>query len=662
MADIAKIGFEVDSGPLDRANKALRVMAGLGRPVKSAVGGIAKAVKRTAAGLARMAKSIFSLRGAIAALGVGFLIKSFIDVSRETENLQVRLVALTGSTEDATKAFEIMQTFAGRVPFSFREIQQSGAILLTVTDDVDDLSKVLEITGDIAAATGLSFQETASQIQRSFAAGIGAADLFRDKGVSALLGFQAGATITAEETRAKILSMWDEGVTNNLRGGAQAMASTWDGVMSMLGDRWFSFRQSLMSSGLFDFMKASLTALLEFIDMNFGSIQEAGEAAGIFIKDTIIDIVIIGAKMMDVISNIVSFIKIGIDAISFLIKPLVDAMKLMGTVAGAIFDAARGDVTTFEESTKATLSRITALMEQFKDLKLPSVGAGGDKPDKGDGVSTDSNREKSLKTLDKIRQDNLKAFDDQLALLDLREQAQLEHIETLALTEEEALEARVTTEQTFNELRRQTMEEEQQTIESMAADHLERMAEMEMNNQARTLAVWQSGWQGKADIIGGIMGSMTVLMDTNSKKLFAIGKAAAIAETVIATIRAAQSSYAFGANIGGPLLGAAMAAVATISGIARVQQIKAQSFGGGSSVSANAGGGVSTSNTGTTSPTTQQLPIAAPVPTPTQTVNLRLIGSAFTAESIRDEVIPLLNQASEDGVPIKINVETDEAG
>ena len=54
---------------------------------------------------------------------------------------------------------------------------------------------MLEITGNVASVTGLDFRTTAEQIQRSFSAGIGAADLFREKGVRNMLGFKAGATV-----------------------------------------------------------------------------------------------------------------------------------------------------------------------------------------------------------------------------------------------------------------------------------------------------------------------------------------------------------------------------------------------------------------------------------------------------------------------------------
>lgn len=78
-------------------------------------------------------------------------------------------------------------------------------------------------------------------------------------------------------------------------------------------------------------------------------------------------------------------------------------------------------------------------------------------------------------------------------------------------------------------------------------------------------------------------GHMSVLMNTNSKKLFEIGKAAAIAETVINTHAAAVAAYRSlaGIQVVGPALGAAAAAAAVAFGVAQVSSIRSQSFGGG---------------------------------------------------------------------------------
>lgn len=81
-------------------------------------------------------------------------------------------------------------------------------------------------------------------------------------------------------------------------------------------------------------------------------------------------------------------------------------------------------------------------------------------------------------------------------------------------------------------------------------------------------------------------GQMSQLMQTNSKKQFEIGKAAAIAETVINTYNAAVGAYKAMASIPyvGPALGAAAAAAAIAFGTAQVNNIRKQQFGGGGGV------------------------------------------------------------------------------
>ena len=119
------------------------------------------------------------------------------------QNLKINILA-----QDKTKqAFNGIRgrlagltNFASRVPFSLDEIQAASGNLAVVAGDADRLSKILEITGNVAAVTGLDFRTAGEQIQRSFAGGISAADIFREKGVRDMLGFKAGATVTAEET------------------------------------------------------------------------------------------------------------------------------------------------------------------------------------------------------------------------------------------------------------------------------------------------------------------------------------------------------------------------------------------------------------------------------------------------------------------------------
>jgi hypothetical protein len=140
-----------------------------------------QALNNVQKGLAKVKGAVFNLRNAFLGLGAGLVARNLINTGKDIENLRVRLKFLLKDTNEGAKAFDNMSEFASKVPFSLEEISRGSGILATVTDNADDLQNMLEITGNVAAVTGLDFRTTAEQIQRSFSAGIGAADLFREK-------------------------------------------------------------------------------------------------------------------------------------------------------------------------------------------------------------------------------------------------------------------------------------------------------------------------------------------------------------------------------------------------------------------------------------------------------------------------------------------------
>ena len=167
--------------------------------------------------------------GAAAAIGAIKLSKDFLNTAVEVENLGIQLKFLTGSAEEGAKAMDILTKFAGTVPFELQQIANAAPNLLTVVDSTDELNEMLQITGDIAAATGLSFKETAEQLQRSFSGGIAAADMFREKGVKALLGFEEGVRYNAEQTKELIIKSFRDG-TMVMKGASKDMATTFTGT------------------------------------------------------------------------------------------------------------------------------------------------------------------------------------------------------------------------------------------------------------------------------------------------------------------------------------------------------------------------------------------------------------------------------------------------
>ena len=157
---------------------------------------------------------------------------------------------------------------------------------------------------------------------------------------------------------------------------------------------------------------------------------------------------------------------------------------------------------------------------------------------------------------------------------------------------------------------------------------------------------------------------MTAVGAQKHRELFEINKIAALSKATIAGIDAVQESYAFGAAWGGPVGGAAMAAIAFAATAGNLDAINSTQFGGGGPSAG--GGGVPSMATNPGVPVSVQNPnqnpngsggVAAQAPTQ---INLTIQGAnnpnqpQFTYNQIVNDLVPLLNQAGKNGVTINV--------
>jgi len=236
------------------------------------------AVDNTKKAFSSVKSSLFSFKGLIASLGVGIAVKEFISVGRSVEDLQVRLKGLFGSAQEGAKAFDVMAKFAGRVPFSLEEIQAASGNLAVVAGNADNLAEILDITGNVAALTGIDFKTAGEQIQRAFSGGIAAADIFREKGVRDMLGFKQGATVTAEETIKAFQRVFGKG--GQFGNQTDELANTFTGTLSMLGDKLFNFKRTVAGAQFFDALKDETKALDGFLKENELALERIANTIG----------------------------------------------------------------------------------------------------------------------------------------------------------------------------------------------------------------------------------------------------------------------------------------------------------------------------------------------------------------------------------------------
>jgi hypothetical protein len=312
---------------------------------KQALNGVQK-------GLSRLKNSVFNLRNAFLGLGAGLVVRNLVNTGKQLENLRTRLKFLLKDTNEGAKAFDNMTKFASKVPFSLEEIQAGAGILATVTDNADDLQKMLEITGNVASVTGLDFRTAGEQIQRSFSAGIGAADLFREKGVRNMLGFKAGANVSIEETVMAFEKVFGRG--GRFGKATDELAKTFEGTVSMIGDKIFNFKKVLLEAGFFDELKKQFGDLDKFLERNADDLDRIATSVGKNLAQGMVRVVQIGKDLIPTIQKIGSGLKSILDG--FMAMP--EFAREIGIV-GAFLLGKKGAI---------GLASISFIIDKVKDL------------------------------------------------------------------------------------------------------------------------------------------------------------------------------------------------------------------------------------------------------------------------------------------------------
>jgi len=209
-------------------------------------------------------RAVFSLKGALLALGTAAIAKAFVRAGADVENFRATLSSTLGSVQEGNKLFEDLAKYAGTVPFQLEEIIRTGTAMSgTLKGGRDEINQLIPLIGDLAGvgkALGISFEETGEQVMRMWNSGAASADRFREKGILAMMGFKAGVSYSVDETRKKILDSWKD-TNSKFAGSAQNLSETWDGKVSMMLDAWFNFRRGVMEKGPMDFLKATLEVL-----------------------------------------------------------------------------------------------------------------------------------------------------------------------------------------------------------------------------------------------------------------------------------------------------------------------------------------------------------------------------------------------------------------
>ena len=297
MTTLARLNIVVD------ADAAKRQLRSLEQVAKRSAGIIQGAFQRSLSIFQGLTRQIFSLRSAFLGLGAGLIVRDFIKVANTLEQVKFQMVAVTKDTKVANQIFKNTRQFATEVSFSFEDlVGASNRMAAQLKGDIDQVDFFLRASADVAAVTGMSVDDAASQFMRLMAGGTGAADTFRERGVLAMMGFEHGATYSLDQVEKKIKSAFKNG-GSVIAGVAPQMATTFSGSLSMIGDKVFELKSRVMEAGVFDFLKDAADFINLELDAALQTLGNNAATVGTRITGFLDDMVIYAAGTVDGLVN-----------------------------------------------------------------------------------------------------------------------------------------------------------------------------------------------------------------------------------------------------------------------------------------------------------------------------------------------------------------------
>jgi hypothetical protein len=304
-----------------------------------------------------------------------------------------------------------------------------------------------------------------------------------------------------------------------------------------------------------------------------------------------------------------------------------------GAEAAEIYAATQRAV---RDGTTEQLPQVVALIQKKYDLKAAQE------------ASTQAARDEAaaFKEQEASYREFLQALEEGEAINEAKKQRIDGNIETIRqslMTETELRSQAFQTEleqmQEALENKRLTQAQHDEMVKAKAKQFSDDMVSIEQTRADKEKAIEQAKNREKMNAVAGVFGNLSSLMNTESKKLFKIGKIAALAETIVTGAANAQKAYAGGLRISGgnPAVGAAFAATSLAATAVQLQQIKSAQFG-------SAGGGQSFQGGQVVNNTSQQQPEQ-------RNVSIALTGSSFTGGDIRT-LIGQINEELGDGVTL----------
>lgn len=257
--DVASLAIRVESLQVSEADRRLKGLSSSGASAERATSGLSGAFGKLLGPLT-------------AVVSAGAALSKLVSVQREFDVLNAGLVTATGSSEKAAVAFDALQEFATKTPYSLNQAVEGFTKLVNL--GLTPSERALMSYGNTASAMGKDLNQ---MIEAVADAATGEFERLKEFGIKAkqegdkvTFTFQ-GVKTTIGNNAAEIEQYLTSLGENQFAGAMERRMDTLDGAIANLGDTWDALFRNVSQSGVGDAIEAAVRlatdALQELNDM-----------------------------------------------------------------------------------------------------------------------------------------------------------------------------------------------------------------------------------------------------------------------------------------------------------------------------------------------------------------------------------------------------------
>lgn len=291
-----------------------------------------------------------------------------VQVAANFEKFDAVLRTIEGDSFKAKESLKWVQDFASVTPFNIDKVTSSFISLKSY--GLEPTDGLLRTLGDTSAAMGKDIQQA---VEAMADAVVGENERLKEFGIRASV---AGETIkyswtnasgemrqTVIDNNSAMIESTLSAIFNSKYAGAmEEQSKTWNGLISNMEDNWTIFQKNLMDGGLFDYLKAIVTVVGEYMTTAFGNTLESSAIFSKYVIESIRSIILSMGSVYDSLETLGDYFSLVGDVASVAFYGI---QTISSTVARGMWQSFEGVLNYIIDSFNAVidLANSTGLFE-----------------------------------------------------------------------------------------------------------------------------------------------------------------------------------------------------------------------------------------------------------------------------------------------------------